>query len=501
MVDDLPDRTKPLPFATITASLRNLLITYGTTASTLSLSLENAPSSKMLAAAQTVLSGNNLFSQQRASLGIEAQGLAPLSVRSLKRFRSAPPLVVPITTGLTMEPVGLATPFQLFQVPETSPVLLKHPRLRAVLQHRPHPSADAPPPIHTTVFSVQAAKGVSRHRPPVPMTLTGAVLRTISAPRAPQPTGAAISTRTLHNPEIGASTGPGHFPAFQKAAADLVREGVVLPSGGSHVWDLPDGFRGGFVVTGTAAFRMVALDRGGVVVFDREMTSQSAPISVPPRAITVVFQCLGNTPQPFPVENAFGAVSSNVAPSTGLPAVGWQSGNLLEQVGPATLLGRGAAVRLARHASPRVRGLKTSYSMVRVSQSTLGQQGIETRLPSSTTVVMILLDGQDPTAAADGDLALAVEGATFIAPPIPVGGGRRRALLYDVTYLSSLRTDSFTVSVASKKGWQVSGIAGLHGKAIEWANRLHGDVPERVVPDGPLTSEGSVRIRLVQTPR
>jgi large repetitive protein len=506
MVDDLPERTKPLPFATITASLRNLLITYGTAASTLAQSLEKVPSSKMLDAAQAVLSGNNLFSQQRASLGIEPQGLAPLSVRSLKRFRSAPPLVAPITTGLTMEPVGLAAPFQLFQVTDTTPVLMRQPRLRAVLRHRPQPTTDAPARIRTTVFNVQAAKGVPRHTPPVPMTLTGAVLRTLSAPRAPQPTGAAISTATLHHPEIGASTGPGHFPAFQKATIDLLRDGIVLPSGTSHVWDLPDGFRGGFVVTGTGAYRMVALDRGGVAVFDREMTQQSAPISVPPTAVTVVFQCLGNTPQPFPAENAFGAVCSNAAPGTGLPAVGWQSGNFLAQVGPATLLGRGATIRLARHASPRVRGLKTSYSMVRVSQSTLGQQGIETRLPSSTTVVMILLDGQDPTAAADGDLALAVEGARFVTPPIPVGGGRRRALLYDVTYSSSVlagfsdaHADSFTVSAASKKGWQVSGVAGLHGKAIEWANRLHGDVPERVVPDGPLTAEGSVRIRFVQT--
>jgi hypothetical protein len=178
--------------------------------------------------------------------------------------------------------------------------------------------------------------------------------------------------------------------------------------------------------------------------------------------------------------------------------VGWQSGNLLEQIGPGTLLARGAGLRLARHATARVRGRKTSHSMVLLSQSSIGQQGYETRLPRSCTVVMVLLDGQDPTAAADGDLAIAVQGATLVTPPIPVGGGRRRALLYDLLLndITTTRLDSFTVSIASQKGWQVSGVAGLHGKALEWAIRFHGDVPERVVPDGPLTATGSVRIRM-----
>lgn len=494
MVDDLPERSKPLPFATVTAAVRNLLISYGTAAATLAQSLATVSSPKMLVAAQTVLSGDNVFSQQRASLGIPSQGLAPFSVRSLKRFRSAPPLVAPITTGLTMLPVNLPAPVPLFQVPETKPVLLDQPRLRAVLQNRPQPTADAPSPLHTTVFKVEAAKGALRHTPPMPMTLAGAVLRTLSAPKAPQPTGAAISTRTLHNPDTGASTGNGHVAAFRKASTDLLRDGVLLPAGTSHVWDLPDGFRGAFQISGAAACRLVALDRGGAVLFDREMTAQEAPISVPANTATVVLQCLGMPPQPFAATNGFGAVTASVAPGDGLQAVGWQSGNLLEQAGPTTLLGRGATVKLARHSAPRARGLKSSYSMIRVSQSTLNQQGVETQLPRSISVVMILLDGQDPTAAANGDLALAVEGATLVTPPIPVGGGRRRALLYDVT---PGRADSFTVAAASGQGWQLSGVAGLHGRAIEWATRMHGDVPERMVPDGPLTPNGSIRVRIV----
>jgi hypothetical protein len=110
---------------------------------------------------------------------------------------------------------------------------------------------------------------------------------------------------------------------------------------------------------------------------------------------------------------------------------------------------------------------------------------------------MLLLDGQDPTAAADGDLEIAVEDATLATPPIPVGGGRRRALLYDVAGYEG-KNDYFQVSVASRAGWRLAGIAGLKGKAIEWANRFHGDVPERLVPEGPLTPDGAVVVTVAR---
>jgi hypothetical protein len=42
-------------------------------------------------------------------------------------------------------------------------------------------------------------------------------------------------------------------------------------------------------------------------------------------------------------------------------------------------------------------------------------------------------------------------------------------------------------------------VVGMPGSAQEWATDLQGKVPEHIVPDGPLTPDGSVSVRLVAT--
>jgi hypothetical protein len=137
-----------------------------------------------------------------------------------------------------------------------------------------------------------------------------------------------------------------------------------------------------------------------------------------------------------------------------------------------------------------------SNAMVRVADALATQSAVETWLPSSTGVVMILLDQQDPSAAADGDLALAVDGATLSSSPIRILGGRRRALLYDVQQVKAAAAH-ITIGAASVAGWRFAGVIGLSGKAQEWGVRFNGKIPEQIVPDGPLTPDGSVNVRLV----
>jgi hypothetical protein len=231
---------------------------------------------------------------------------------------------------------------------------------------------------------------------------------------------------------------------------------------------------------------------------------QPQAVGLPANTKAVAIQCLG-TPQkgfvaPAP---AFGAISISAAPPEGFPAVGWQAGGLHQQVGSMAILGRGSYVRLSSPRATPHKGRTVSRGTTDISRTTLGQVGMETILPSSVTCVMILLDGADPTAAANGDLAIAATGATLGSPPIPVGGGHRRALVYDVTLAATSGAPSpwFSVSAGSATGWEISGIAGLKGRAIDWANRMHGDVPPHVVPQGPFTPDGSVRVRLIPTPR
>jgi hypothetical protein len=134
--------------------------------------------------------------------------------------------------------------------------------------------------------------------------------------------------------------------------------------------------------------------------------------------------------------------------------------------------------------------------MVRVGDALATQSAVETWLPTSIGVVMILLDQQDPSAAADGDLALAVDGATLNSTPIRILGGRRRALLYDVQQVKA-GAAHITIGAASVAGWRFAGVIGLSGKAQEWGVRFNGKIPEQIVPDGPLTPDGSVNVRLV----
>ena len=130
-----------------------------------------------------------------------------------------------------------------------------------------------------------------------------------------------------------------------------------------------------------------------------------------------------------------------------------------------------------------------------------GQNGISTWLPARSGVVMVILDAQDPTAAAKGDFAISADGASLVTPPAVISGGHRRALLYDVvprpadiTGAGGIAPDHIVVAAGSGGGWEVSGVVSLPGKAIEWANRLHGRVPRTLTPDGPLTPSGCVLV-------
>ncbi len=502
MVDDPPGYTKPLPFATFTPQFTQYLQAAGNAAATLSAQVANSPSVQMLAAAQQVLTGNNFFSTMRLQAGLPTQGLSPMATRSLERYRSAPPVVAPITTGLTMTAALLGAPPVILRAPASGTLILKEPRLRTVMQRRPQPTADAPASLHTTVLKVQGAADTLRTYPPVPLTVAGARLHLVAAAKAPRPTEAAISPRTLHHPETSIVPGIGHSQQFLAAPKLLLGDGVLVPSGTTHLWDLPAIAGYSIVVVGTAALRVVALDHAGHILSDVEMMPQAQPIPLPANTKAVAVECLGVPAQGFIAPPpGFGAISLAAAPPSGFPAAGWQAGGITQQVGALAVLGRGAWLRLSMPRATKYKGRDVSSAMVNISRATLGQIGVQTVLPAAATAVMVLLDGNDETAAANGDLAIAAHGARLVTPPIPVGGGYRRALLYDVAPVVATVAPppSFSVTASSASGWEISGIAGLKGSAIEWANRLHGDVPPHVVPQGPLTPDGAVRVRLVRS--
>jgi len=494
--DDDPRYAQPLPFASL-LDLIGSLKTFGLASEVLAAITAAGTSPKLLEAATHVLSGiDPVFSAARTASGLPTAGLSPLSVRALKRGRSAPPLLTPLTTGLSMKPVELALPPSFFRPGSIDPIALDQPRLRAVMQHRPLPTRDAPPALHTTVHRT-SAPNAPRMAPPQLTVIAGARLEFVPAANGARPTAVAFAARTLRNPDLGVLAGRAHGETFAAAAAVLAGNGIVVPSGTTHVWEVPS--RSNMLtLNGVAAVRVTTMNRAGQTIADVEMAvagNRRIPVS---DAEYVAITCLGSLPEGLSqIADGEGAITFAAASAGGVaPAVGWQAGNLFPQVGASCVLARGAALRLRKAYMPVLNRQKTTQSMVRMSDALTEQSGAETWLPIAVGVVMILLDRADSRAAETGDLGIACDGGTLATPPVVGSGGRRRALLYDVI-ARDRGASRLSIAVASQAGWKLAGVIGLPGRAAEWAARLHGSVPPDLVPTGPLSASGQIQVQLV----
>ena len=498
--------SRPLPFATPFTISYAQYQAYGTAAVQMAeLTAGAGSNSTLLIASAITTGGTGFFADQRTTSGLPTSGNVPVANRALLHYRSAPPLVAPITTGLTMQPPALPAPPIIFHPPVILPVALEQPRLRAVLRGLPQVVSDVPTTLRTTVTSVSAAKGVTRVAAPLANALGSNLIR-VKAATAPAPTRLAKPGNTLRNTALGWASGKGHQQEMTDAVAGFQGNGVTIPAGTTHVWDVPAGAQDELVVTGDSAFRVTFLTRGGNILGDSEYPpasptgAQQTTVLLPANCGMVSIECLGKLPAgSASVTPGFAAVAFTAAPAGKRTVAGWQAGNLLPQVGPTTILGRGACLRLPQTHIPIRNRQAISQTMIRVSDAVAAQIGTETWLPTNIGVVMILLDLQDASASADGDLGLSCHGATLSSTPIRILGGRRRALLYDVSNADPT-AGHITVGVASVTGWRLSGVVGMPGNAQEWATDLQGKVPEHIVPDGPLTPDGSISVRMVANP-
>ncbi len=498
LVDDLVWKARPLPLDP-GPEVVGILHGFGAGAESLALISASATAEVLVEAAQKVLSGP-LLAAPRADLGFAAQGLQPMAVRALRQNRSAPPQLLPLSAGLTMKPPPLPPPPPIQRPADVTSIPLAGARLRAVLGSRPRPADPAPIRARTTVSGLAAAAGMVRTAPPQAQVLAGARLIRVPAPDASRPTDLAAAGRWLRSAQVGTQVSALAARRLAQTEAAFAAEGAGVAAGETQVWDLPAGPARLELSPGSVA-RITFLDHAGAVLQDEEGPSgQGGWLPVPDTAAAVVVACLGDLAGLGGVQvgPGPGVVSSAIAPPGGVAATGWQLGEMLPQVGAGTVLCRGGWVSLSR--PPRVRRDRTptSQAMVRMGSATADTAGVQTWLPAATSVVMILLDQQDPTAALDGDLAIAFSGGTLASVPVRVGGGRRLALLYDVTAVEP-GVRQIAVSVASAAGWRQAGVVGLGGRAVEWAVRMHGEVPEQLVPEGPLTPDGAVTVRWVST--
>jgi large repetitive protein len=466
--------SRPLPFATLTSTILGTLQAFGHDALALALLGSATDTPKTTNAAVNILAGTGFFSTARTDSGLPPAGLHPLATRALKHDRSAPPLLTPITTGLTMDPVGLKPPPVIRTIPPVAIVPLLHPRLRAVLQGLPVPTLDVPPLLHTTVTRAFAASAVKMPRFTAPqMTVVpGSRLEFVRAANAPSPTRIARGPRTQRSFQFGVSVGQAHRKAFTQAEGLISGKGVTVPAGTTHIWDVPLTPPQTIAISGKAIGRVTCLSRAGNPLSDFELAQ--GQLALPKNCAMVAVSCVGLN-------------SDGIA--------GWQTGNLLPQTGSTTLLGRRSVIFLPQVVATIKSRVPSAQAMVKLSDAMANQPGVETWLPLSITVVGVLLDVEDLCTAADGDLAIAVTGATLSTPPLRVVGGRRKLLLYDVLKRDD-KAQHIVISVASQSGARMAGIVGLAGGAQEWAIRFNGGVPEHLVPDGPSTPNGEITARI-----
>ena len=268
--------------------------------------------------------------------------------------------------------------------------------------------------------------------PPQLKVVAGARLDFLPSAIAARATAVTSAARSLRNPEISALAGSAHAQNFAAATTAVLGDGTTVPAGTTHVWELPSpGYS--IALRGNCSVRVTSMNRAGQTLEDLEMTVlQTRQVPVAATAEYVAITCLGSPP-PAPVADGEGAVTFAACSGGTSPAVGWQSGNVFPQVGAASVLARGATLRLRKAYVPVINKQKTTQGMVRISAALADQSGVETWLPSAVSVVMILLDRADATAAEAGDIGIACDGATLATPPVVGSGGLRRALLYDVT--------------------------------------------------------------------
>jgi hypothetical protein len=323
--------------------------------------------------------------------------------------------------------------------------------------------------------------------PPVEVALAGARLVRVAPAGALRATVLPRADRLVRHRDLGASTGAAHASAFDSAAAAVTQGGVTLVANNTHIWDGTAG--GSWSTSADAAARITCVSSSGEVLLDIE--GAGLQVAPPDGTRSVVVTCLGVAPST--VASGPAAMASAFAPANRPATTGWLLGTVAPQPGPATLLPRGAVVRLARSAVARRSNRATTQAAVRVGDAIVDQAGVETWLPIASEVVIVLLEQDDPSAVDANDLAIAVSGGALATPPSPVVDDRRRALIYTV---ASRDPDAswLRVAVASKTGWRLAGVVGARGRAAEWVARLALS-PEPLVSDGALTPHGQVVVR------
>lgn len=503
LVDEYNHR--PLPFAKPSHPAWVQVQIAGRTADRFARLSGKSPSHVALKAVGQMLSGSGTaFARNRADSGIHEPGLGPVAHGALLAQRSAPPLVAPLSTGLSMQPVGRKIMPVVAPPEPVRPVELAAPRLRAVMQARVAASAAGGPALRTTVSGRMRKQSLGNFDPARKLSreadLLGARLELVGRADAPAATRLASGAASLRSPQVGASTAPRDARAFAELEKGARGDGAALRAGATQLWDVPAG-EIALRIEGDQAVRVTMLSRGGTVIDDLEFAvTKGLRITLPPRCAAVAVAGLGRLGAlevGWPHSPATGAVTAFAAPSGAICATGWQSNDQALQISGSTLLVRGSTVRLTTRAEVARRGQNAPFGAVTMAAALADASAVETTLPSTTAVVAIIVESADSRLPDDSDLGITIRNADLDRMPVRVGAGSRTIFLFDVHTPEGDRQSRVPIVVGAVTGetLRIAGTVGLSGSAKDWGLRLNGHLPDDWIADGPLTVAGVARVR------
>ena len=450
---------RPLPFASRSDADVARILQIGGAWQTLATVASGVPDPELVRGVARILGGPGEFADLRAESQLPPTGYGPVALDALANRRSAAPVLSALSEGFTLHDVGQGLAPLPVRVGPLPGVPLTAPRLRTVMQ-RPLLPAAAAPAVRTTLPATKLAAvppvgpvhlpggpaGPVGPEPPIPVPIPvinvrndlvtswetpGLALLRHPAANTPQPTSAPRSARTLRNPAQGGPTGRAAAAALDELTAAAGKE-VTVRAGVTHVWELPPATSWILALSGTSAVRVTALSTAGTVLDDRELAESflsggDYTLPVPPGAGMLAVTALGQGSTGRSAISRIGergAVTGAVT-AGGRAVLGWESGGQAIQVGPSTLLARGAVLRLGFPGGPSVRGHVEASGVVPISSALAGQQVTGTELPRSVTVAGVLLDSPTDAVPGPDDILVNVDGATANPHPVQVVAGRR----------------------------------------------------------------------------
>lgn len=502
---------RPLPFARRSASSIAEIIKAGKGCVELSNLANGLDSRRIVSLCASVLTGTDgPFGQARATSGLTAQGYGPVAVLALTSRRSAPAVLSALSEGLTLKPVDRGVPAPVANRGAVAGVPLKAPRLRALLQRTARPSGVVVA-MHTTAPAKLGSK-TARAAANVPVVrvtrdlvteyaIPSAALHLYDGADAPRTTRATRPVTTMRNTSMGALVGRRTITAMTALEDQILGNGVTLRAGVTHLWELPGGTEGQITLRGEAAVRITELSSSGTVLHDTELGRAGATtLPLVEGCAMLAVTALGRLDaanEQFGLLSGRGAVALAAAPAPHMPVAGWQIGDYAVQVGPTTLLARGAVLSLSKPFGANVRRHVGTAGLVPLSLAMLEQEVVETALPAAVSLIGVLIDAERDGVASPDSVVVHSAGAILSETPLHIRAGQRSLFLYEIVPAQAsapIEAITITVGVASKLS--LAGVIGTHGQAADWAHALASTPLAQLVGSEQLSIDGAVNVQL-----